>query len=118
MLELELQSGAELNISTDDPQCASRVCLVNQFRGRVSCAEGNLDGADCYTPLGEPVTVPVQPALPDGPAESAVICTCRCDGPAGEGPFCDCPSGMACEPLLAGGRPERDDVAGSYCVWP
>jgi hypothetical protein len=110
-------SSGEINLATEDPQCKSKLCLVNHFQGRVSCPEGNLTGGECYTPLGERVNVPVQPALPESPAEDSVICSCRCDGPPGQGPFCDCPSGMACESLVPGGGPEFDEFEGSYCVW-
>jgi hypothetical protein len=110
-------SSGEVNIATEDAQCASRLCLVNHFQGRVTCPDGNLDGGECYTPLGERVNVAVQPALPESPAEESVICSCRCDGPRGQGPFCDCPSGMACEPLVSGSGPEFAGFAGSYCVW-
>jgi hypothetical protein len=111
-------SEGEINIATGDPQCASGVCLANRFQGRVTCPEGNLDGGDCFTPLGELVTVPVQPDLPDRPAEERVICSCRCDGLPEDGPFCDCPRGMTCEPLIdpRGQRPS-DSGEGSYCVY-
>jgi hypothetical protein len=112
-------SEGEINIATGDPQCASRVCLSNRFQGRVSCPEGNLDGGECFTPLGERVTVPVSPQLADRSAEERVICSCRCDGEPGDGPFCDCPSGMTCEPLV----PPRSSGSsgqgeGSYCAYP
>jgi hypothetical protein len=111
-------SEGEINIATGDPQCASGVCLSNRFQGRVTCPEGNLDGGDCLTPLGELVTVPVQPNLPDRPAEERVICSCRCGGLSPDGPFCDCPRGMTCEPLITPrGQRESDSGEGSYCVF-
>jgi hypothetical protein len=105
----------EVNLSTRDLQCRSEACLVDHFQGRVTCPEGNQDGAVCLTPLGEVVTTSVLPQLPERPAEDAVYCTCRCDGPRGAGPFCDCPDDMLCEERFSGG-PELLDVAGSYCV--
>ena len=110
----------EINISDEDPQCSSGNCMVVRFRGRVTCPEGNQDGGVCTTAAGEEVSVPVYPQLPDRPAERAVFCSCRCDGPAGQGPFCDCPSGMACEPALVASSDDSyaDQYAGSYCVKP
>jgi hypothetical protein len=105
----------EVNLATGDLQCRSEVCMVDQFQGRVTCPEGNLDGEVCLTPLGDLVTVPVEPQLPERPAEDAVYCTCRCDGPRGAGPFCECPDDMLCEEKIVGG-PELLDFAGSYCV--
>lgn len=108
----------ELNLSTRDLQCRSGVCMVDHFQGRVDCPEGNQDGNVCLTPLGELVTVPVEPQLPERPAEDAVYCTCRCDGPSGAGPFCECPDDMLCEERWAylGSDPASLEVAGSYCV--
>lgn len=114
-------SVGEVNIATGDSQCRSQVCLVNHFQGRAGCPEGNLDGGECLTPLGEVVTVPVEPQLPERPPEDTIYCSCRCDAPPGIGPLCDCPRGMVCEELLPGGssfsESERE-VVGSYCVKP
>lgn len=109
-------SREEVNLATGDAQCRSLVCLSDHFQGRVSCPEGNQDGGVCLTPLGEEVAAEVPPQLPERPAEDAVFCSCRCDGP-GSGPFCDCPRGMFCEERI----PERglgddEQYAGSYCV--
>ena len=107
----------EVNISTEDSRCSSGTCLVNHFRGRASCPEGNLDGGDCFTPSGALVSVPVEPQLPERPAGEAVHCSCRCDGPAQFGPFCRCPGGMACTELYASGDDLVDFGQGSYCTW-
>jgi hypothetical protein len=107
-------SEMEVNIATGDPQCASGVCVVNEFQGRVTCPDGNLDGGDCFTPLGEWVTVPVSPALPERPAEDAVFCSCRCDGSRDAAPFCECPRGMVCEPIIR----SRVGESESYCIVP
>ncbi len=110
----------EINITDEDPQCRSGNCMVVHFQGRVSCPQGNQDGGVCTTPAGEEVSVPVDPWLPERPADLAVFCSCRCDGPAGQGPFCGCPSGMICEPDLVPRSPvdRSDRYAGSYCVKP
>jgi hypothetical protein len=69
--------------------CQSRVCLVNHFTGRVSCPYGQAEHEQkCFIP-GTPasasgnnvVNVPVPPQLVQRRPESAVYCSCRCDGP-------------------------------------
>jgi hypothetical protein len=114
-------SEGEINISSRDPQCAAGTCLGLHFQGRVTCPEGNADGATCLTPDGDPVTASVKPTLPDRPAAEAVYCSCRCGGPLGSGPFCACPSGMVCQllfdaPALA--SVAQASISGSYCVKP
>jgi hypothetical protein len=111
----------ELNLSSRDAQCRSGSCLVDHFQGRVSCPQGNQDGNVCRTPLGERVSVSVAPQLPGRPAEAAVYCTCRCDGPPGTGPLCACPTDMSCEPRIDGSGYLDDpqvEYVGSYCVKP
>jgi hypothetical protein len=43
-------------------------------------------------------------------------CTCRCAGD-GPGPFCACPDGFSCQPLLTD-YAATPELAGSYCVPP
>jgi hypothetical protein len=52
------------------------------------------------------------------PGETEGICTCRCDGPEGTGPFCACSAGFVCELLVEelGWDFWPKDVAGSYCM--
>jgi hypothetical protein len=112
-------SSAETVVERQPDECGAGVCLSYGFQGRVSCPEGNDDADDpeCLTTGGEPVTVPVLPQLPDRPAEDAVICTCRCDGPAGEGPFCACPAGFECQlDVIADLSVASRAEAGGYCV--
>jgi hypothetical protein len=111
-------SGYEVSVSTDDPRCASGTCLVNRFQGRASCPDGNLDGGECFTPGGELVSVDVQPHLPERPVAEVVHCSCRCDGPAEFGPFCECPDDMQCTALFSGlDQAGAADVGqGSYCT--
>lgn len=44
------------------------------------------------------------------------ICTCRCDGPKGTGPFCSCAEGFRCKELIKDLGLLNLDWAGSYCV--
>jgi hypothetical protein len=44
------------------------------------------------------------------------ICTCRCDGPAGTGPLCDCTDGFECKELMKDLGLSFSHLAGSYCV--
>lgn len=96
--------------------CASGVCLVQNFQGRVSCPFGNLGEGSCRTPgSNEPVTAPVVAQLVARPPSLAATCSCRCAGP-GDGPFCACGEGQECVPLVAALGLAGDDLAGSYCV--
>jgi hypothetical protein len=122
----------EVNVETRSLQCESRVCLVNHFRGRVSCPHGQTEadlaldpGAPerCRIPgtdgsqLTDAVSVPVPARQPERDPDAAVYCSCRCDGPDPEARYRKCPSGFACEPLI-------DDLSlgfdrqliGSYCI--
>ena len=45
-------------------------------------------------------------------------CSCRCDGPAGTGPFCACAAGYACQHEVDDLGLGEPGLAGSYCVAP
>ncbi len=117
-------SATELNIESRSFQCETRVCLVNHFRGRVSCplgmGETTLAGLKagtikpddpkvCRIPgssgaKAETIQVAVQPqcnaALPSAGArraENSVYCSCRCDGPDANAKYCSCPGGYTCK---------------------
>jgi hypothetical protein len=117
-------SEREVNIEDGGSCGLHAVCLVHKFRGRATCPEGQKDAraGTCQTSTGEPVTVAVTPQLPDRPAELAMICSCRCDGPDSAADYCACPDGMRCESLVygpvveSGAQPAADHV-GSYCVY-
>jgi len=100
--------------------CLSSVCLQNHFQGRVSCPYGQpqSSGPGCLVP-GTNTNVTAQEVAPQYVARSstvASICSCRCAG-GGSGPFCSCPTGMQCAPLIGEmGLPNDGDYAGSYCV--
>jgi len=110
----------EVNLETRG-SCGERaVCLGYQFQGRASCPEGQADATSgaCLTLAGDPVVVAVAPQLESRPAELAVVCSCRCDGPQPNVEYCECPSGMRCEQLVAPGAfRETEDLSGSYCVY-
>jgi hypothetical protein len=120
----------EVNVESRSFQCETRVCLVNHFRGRVSCPYGQTadditqvptDAASnqrCTLPgTKDLVTVPVDPQYKARQAEDAVYCSCRCNGPDKNARYCECPEGYQCTQLveaisgLGGGQ-----LAGSYCV--
>jgi len=109
--------GQETVVEAGSPSCASDICYVWQFVGRVTCPEGQdeatlklppSDPSRCLTPSGEPVTVVVPPEDPTMPPEGHVFCSCRCDTEV-ELP-CTCPEGMVCGSPL--GRPPL------HCVFP
>jgi hypothetical protein len=96
----------EVNVESRSFQCQTRVCLVNHFKGRVSCPYGQtlediatrdgtdprrcrIPGTDGSDPIDE-VTVPVPAQLyartatasprrtGQGRVDDAVYCSCRC----------------------------------------
>lgn len=123
---------SEVYVESRSFQCATRVCLVNHFQGRVSCPYGQTerdlrlpgdDPARCRVPgsdgldRGEPIEVPVDPWLASRSAENSVYCSCRCDGPDPGADYCECPSGYACAELVPElGELGSANLAGSYCV--
>lgn len=110
-----------VSVETQAPGCASDVCLVHNFQGRVSCPYGQtedqaLSSPACFAP-GTPVPVQtdVAPQLVTRPPELTSICSCRCDGPD-VGPYCECPESMECAPLVPDLGLGAGGPAGSYCV--
>ncbi|HVW30478.1 MAG TPA: hypothetical protein VHC69_34210 [Polyangiaceae bacterium] len=132
-------SETEINVETGSPACQSAVCLAYDFRGRVSCPIGQeaaaapdpvtgMVAADpnlpidkrCFLPGASHtpdnlIDVPVDAQLVGRQPYKSVYCSCRCDGPAGTGPFCACPSGFECKSLIDG-LSSSSDAAGSYCI--
>jgi hypothetical protein len=134
----------EVNVESRSFQCETRVCLVNHFRGRVSCPYGQTeedvasrpgtDGRRCKIPgtsgtnPTDNITVPVPPQLRDRGsawrarpgASEAVYCSCRCANAAGSkddgARYCDCPSGYHCAKLVDDLGFGKEQLAGSYCV--
>jgi hypothetical protein len=56
------------------------------------------------------------PAVAPPGTTSAGQCSCRCDGPAGTGPFCACAAGFSCQHQLDDLGLGGAELAGSYCV--
>ncbi|HTM46523.1 MAG TPA: hypothetical protein VL137_16300 [Polyangiaceae bacterium] len=124
----------EVNLERRSFQCETRVCLINHFRGRVTCPygqnvpalgpkDGVAEGVDhserCRIPGGtatELVQVPVVPQLKKRRAESTVYCSCRCAGPDKNANYCDCPGGFVCEELITNLGLGKEQLTGSYCV--
>jgi hypothetical protein len=110
----------EIIVEDNSTECASGICLVNHFQGRVSCPYGgSWDPEDhpCYVPeaSGVPVEAEVAPQRVARRAEDVVTCSCRCDG-TGPGPYCSCPEGTECVHLIDDLGEELGDLAGSYCI--
>lgn len=107
----------EAVIESRSYQCQTRVCLVNHFRGRVSCPYGQ----GCSVPGSDmPVTAAVPPQCADRRPNTAVYCSCRCADINGGRPndqkFCDCPDGFACEPFVSSTGRGNEGLTGSYCI--
>jgi hypothetical protein len=98
---------AEAYVESSSEACGVGPCLVFRLQGdpRDNCAPRSCapDDPDCLSSV-----CPSQADIDD-----RVYCSCRCDGPAGSGPLCECPGGFSCVPVLEQG-PET--VRGSYCV--
>lgn len=111
-----------VSVEAQAPGCASDVCLVHGFQGRVSCPYGQteeqaLETPACFVPGTDvPVQVDVAPQLVARPAELASICSCRCDGPDTMAPYCECPDSMECAPLVADVGLGAGLTSGSFCV--
>lgn len=118
----------EVHVESSSLQCATRLCLVNHFQGRVSCPQGQTsedllrpvsDPARCRVPDGSDVgaiDVPVAGWDLDRPAERAVYCSCRCDGPDKTARYCKCPDGYTCTDLAPDLGFGATELPGSYCV--
>jgi hypothetical protein len=134
----------EVNVESKSFQCRTRLCLVNHFRGRVSCPYGQNQGGSA--PAGaKACTIPgtetlisgekdpstneffdprKQSAVPaqcvDRAANKAVYCSCRCADINGQKPsdqtFCDCPDGFSCERLVTSIGQGNEGLTGSYCI--
>jgi hypothetical protein len=136
----------ELNIESRSFQCETRVCLVDHFRGRVSCPLGQTE-TDIKAAIGsgtaekpqdpalktacripgtsgsnaELVSVTVQPQCQFRRAVDTVYCSCRCDGPDKDANYCACPDGFSCknfQELELGAKVAGGSaqLQGSYCV--
>ena len=127
----------EVNLESKSFQCQTRLCLVNHFRGRVSCPYGQKngnapDGAKdpCFVPGSkDPITgnpqdttngKNVQPECLDRTADKAVYCSCRCqnvDGRTDDGAnYCTCPDGFHCSQLVTSIGAANEGLTGGYCV--
>ncbi len=119
----------EVNLETKSPACATGVCLVNHFRGRVSCPYGQAaDGTaasgamPCTTPDTHAAVDKKQVAAQciDRTATKTVYCSCRCANVNGRkddgGSYCACGDGFTCTPLVTAIGAGNDDITGSYCI--
>lgn len=128
----------EVNVESKSFQCRTRVCLVNHFRGRVSCPYGQTSQGDPTYPGQPACTVPgstdkivgnpndprkgalVPPECVDRAADKAVYCSCRCADIDGNKPsdqtFCDCPDGFTCQQLVTSIGKGNEGLTGSYCI--
>jgi hypothetical protein len=133
----------EVNVESKSFQCRTRLCLVNHFKGRVSCPYGQ-EASGEPPPNGTPCTVPgstkritgakdaqgnfrdtikqskVEPQCLDRSADKAVYCSCRCADINGNKPsdqtFCTCPDGFQCERLVTSIGQGNEGLTGSYCI--
>jgi hypothetical protein len=127
----------EVNVESKSFQCRTRICLVNHFRGRVSCPYGQTADSSPPSPA-TPCTIPgsttpitgdpndirkkalVAAQCVDRASDKAVYCSCRCADINGAKPgdqtFCDCPDGFSCTPLVTSIGKGNEGLTGSYCI--
>jgi hypothetical protein len=106
-----------VTVEDGNPACGSGVCLVNHFRGRVTCPYG---GKSCTVPGGNaPVTADVEAQCTDRKAAFTVYCSCRCANVAGRtddgAAYCACDQGYECAQLVASVG-TNDRIGGGYCA--
>ena len=122
----------EVNIESKSFQCETRVCLVNHFKGRVSCPYGQTEmqaaqpmgpdeGQLCHIPgtstEATRIKVAVNKQLTGRRAGDTVYCSCRCAGADSSARYCKCPTGFQCTNLLDPiPRLFSVELAGSYCI--
>jgi hypothetical protein len=119
-------ANTEVNVESKSFQCETRLCLVNHFRGRVSCPYGQdpavNDGRACFIPgTQEQVTIAVEPQDSRRRPNDSVYCSCRCaniDGSKDDGArYCECPSGYDCEKLIEFNLEQtKAQLTGYYCI--
>jgi len=129
----------EVNVESKSFQCQTRLCLVNHFRGRVSCPYGqNKDGSDSFSSGGGPCHVPgTQTKITGNPADTqtgstvnaqckdrisdnSVYCSCRCanvNGATDDGAnYFSCPDGYSCTQLVSSIGIGNEGLTGAYCI--
>jgi len=102
-------------------QCETRVCLINHFRGRVTCPWGNTLGgsqvanAECFVPgTNVKISAGVKPNCRD--RKDNVYCSCRCAGEDTAAKYCECPAGYACDTVTNSLDPTLMRPGDQYCV--
>ncbi|MBI5535056.1 MAG: hypothetical protein HY898_20180 [Deltaproteobacteria bacterium] len=102
-------------------QCETRVCLINHFRGRVTCPWGNTEGgsavanAACYVPgTNVKVSQGVRPQCRE--RKDNVYCSCRCAGADSAAKYCECPAGYVCDEVTKSLDSTLMAKGDKYCV--
>ena len=128
----------EVNVESKSFQCQTRLCLVNHFRGRVSCPYGQDSSGGAVSGTKSSCTVPggsdpivgnpsdpkngklVQAQCLDRTTDKSVYCSCRCaniDGQTNDGAnYCTCPDGFHCGQLVTSIGAGDTGLTGAYCV--
>jgi len=136
-------SEKEVNVESKSFQCLTRLCLVNHFRGRVSCpygqdsqgappVGGGGDGGSASACVVPGSGTPIAPGQPDPlgncvasqcedrQAADAVYCSCRCanvDGKTDDGSvYCGCPENFECKQLVSSIGGTNEGLTGGYCI--
>ena len=104
-------------------QCESRVCLVKNFRGRITCPFGNAKGGSTYDQGTAKCMIPgteevVRAAVPPQCSSrlDQVYCSCRCAGADANAHYCACPDGFACRDVTTSLDVGLARPGDKYCV--
>jgi hypothetical protein len=115
-------------------QCRTRLCLVNHFRGRVTCPYGQDETGEspagsCATPgdsakvtgeIGGRRGAKVDAQCLDRSADRAVYCSCRCANTQGKtddgSAYCACPDGFECKQLEGSIGSANEGLTGGFCI--
>lgn len=103
------------------------VCLTYHFQGRSTCPYGQdatgtppTGASACTTPEGAPVEGEVRAQCTDRSPADTIYWSCRCanaDGQTNDGDtYCACPSGFACNQIIADIGGPGSGVSGAYCI--
>jgi hypothetical protein len=116
-------------------QCQTRLCLVNHFRGRVTCPYGqdeqgvSRSSGPCLVPgtnervtgePGAPKGAKVEAQCLDRTVDRAVYCSCRCSNTAGRtddgANYCACADGFECTQLSGSIGSSNEGLTGGFCT--
>ncbi len=108
------QAEGDITNAPDQLGCPPDATCDPNVQGKI---HWSADNHRCHIPgTKETIQVPVDPQFVKRQTDTAVYCSCRCDGPDPNAKYCQCPSGFSCTPLVQDLGLGSGQLAGSYCV--